>query len=236
MKIRTWLLSKVGVIGVSTGLTVVVLAESIFPPWAPYFILYALLAIVLPLVLRTYRFGSFWTVLRSSWRLILAVFVIAVIWDAGITTWLYEHILGSFGLTGNPYYSLNAALGMLADTAARKFSITSDEAMMIYALFVIVWAPIGEELFYRGYVHGVLRQTGSFNTAALISAAFFGIRHATHLFFLWPNVPLVAVASWVLSTFVFGLLMSHLYEKTHSLYPPMLVHCGVNLIAIILSL
>jgi membrane protease YdiL (CAAX protease family) len=69
-----------------------------------------------------------------------------------------------------------------------------------------------------------------------VSAAFFGIRHATHLFFLWPNVPWIAAASWAAGAFVFGLFMSYLYEKTRSLYPLMLVHAGVNIIEIALSL
>jgi membrane protease YdiL (CAAX protease family) len=236
MKTRAWLLSRTGVIGLSIGLTVLVLVESIFPPWAPYFILYALLAIAIPLVLRTYQFGSLGTVLQSHWRLILAVFALAAIWDQGVTVWLYERILAGFGLGGDPYYSFSAALTVLANAAALKFNVTPDEALMLYASFILVWAPVGEELFYRGYVQGVLRQSSGFSAAALVSAAFFGIRHVTHFFFLWPDVPLVAAANWVVCTFVFGLLMSYLYEKTRSLYPPMLIHLGVNLIGIILSL
>ncbi len=236
MKLRAWSLSDIGVVGIGTGLTLIVLAESILPPWAPYFIFYALFAIFIPLALQTYQFGSFWTVLRTNWQLVLGVFVAAVIWDEGIATWLYEHVLVGLGLSGNPFFSLNAALEVLADMAARKFGITSDAALMLYALFILIWAPVGEELFYRGYMQGALRRFRSFKVSALVSAVFFSIRHATHLFFLWPNVPWVAAGSWVLSAFVFGLLMSYLYEKTHSLYPPMLVHAGVNLIEIILSL
>jgi membrane protease YdiL (CAAX protease family) len=125
---------------------------------------------------------------------------------------------------------------VLANAAALKFNITPDKALTLYALLILVWAPVGEELFYRGYIQGVWRQSSGFSAAALVSAAFFGIRHATHLFFLWPDVPLVVTANWVVYTFVFGLLMSYLYEKTHSLYPPMLIHFGVNLIEVILSL
>ncbi len=235
MKLRTWLLSDSGVIGVGIVLTLVVLAESIFPPWAPYFIIYAFLAILIPLVLKTYQFGSFRTILRNHWQLTLGIFVIAVIWDRGITTWLYERILDRFGVSGDPFYALSAALNALADAAARKFGITADTAFMLYGLFILIWAPVGEELFYRGYIQGVMRRCHSFQISALVSAAFFGIRHATHLFFLWPNVPLVAAASWALGAFVFGLLMSYLYEKTHSLYPPMLVHVGINLVEILLS-
>jgi membrane protease YdiL (CAAX protease family) len=236
MKLRTWLLSETGVIGTGTVLTLIVLAESIFPPWAPYFIVYAFLAILIPLALRTYQFGSFRTVLKTHWRLILGIFVVAVIWDIPITTWLYERVLVRFGVSGNPFYSLDAALEVLADAAARKFGITADTAFMLYGLFILIWAPVGEELFYRGYMQGALRQHASFNVSTLVSAAFFGIRHATHLFFLWPNVPLVAAVNWTVGAFVFGLLMSYLYEKTHSLYPPMIVHVGINLVETILSL
>lgn len=235
MKLRTWSLSDIGAVGIGTALTPLVLAESIFPPWAPYFVVYALLAILIPLALQGYQFGSFRAVLRTHWQLVLGVLVAAVIWNEG-AAWLYERVLAGCGLDGNPFFSLNAALEALTDMAARKFSITSDAALMLYAAFILIWAPVGEELLYRGYMQGVLRRSKSFKASALVSAAFFGIRHATHLFFLWPNVPLAAAGSWVVSAFVFGLLMSYLYEKTRSLYPPMLVHAGVNLIEILLSL
>lgn len=235
MKLRTWLLSETGIISTGIVLTLLVLAESIFPPWAPYFIFYALLAILIPLMLKTYQFGSFRAVLKANWQLTLGIFIIAVIWDIGVTTWLYERILVAFGVGSDPFYALNVALQALADKAAVKFGITPDSALILYALFILIWAPIGEELFYRGYIQGALRQSVSFKASALVSAAFFGIRHATHLFFLWPEVPWVAAASWVLGTFVFGLLTSYLYEKTRSLYPPMIVHVGINIVELLLS-
>ena len=182
LKLKALLLSTKGVIGIASALTLVVLAESIFPPWAPYFIMYAVLAIFIPLALKTYTFGSFRRVMSSKWKLILGIFVLAVIVDEGMANWLYQRILEGFGVGGNPYYSLNAATEVLANEAARKFAITHDAAMGIYALFIVVWAPIGEELFYRGYMQGMLRQTRSFQYSALLSAAFFGLRHATHLF------------------------------------------------------
>lgn len=235
MKLKTWSLSVAGVVIIGTALTLIVLAESILTPWAPYFIVYAILAIFIPLALKTYQFGPFWAVLRAHWKLTLGIFVIAFIWDQGIATWLYERLLAGLGLGGNPFYSLNAAVEVQAQAAALKFGMTRDAALMLYAAFIVLWAPIGEELFYRGYMQGVLRRSRSFKASALISGVFFGIRHATHLFFLWPNVPLVAAGSWVVSAFVFGLLMSYLYEKTQSLYPPMLVHAAVNVLEIVLS-
>lgn len=236
MRLKAWLLSRGGIVVVATVLTLIVLAESIFPPWAPYFLIYAILAIVIPLSLKTYSFGSIRAVLLSGWRITLGVFALAFIWDLGISGWLHEQVLVGLGVSADPFYSLSAAISQLGDVAAHKFGITSESALMLYALFVVLWAPIGEELFYRGYMQGTLRQHHSFGVAALVSAAFFGIRHATHLFFLWPAVPLVAAGTWVVSTFVFGILMSYLYEKTHSLYPPILVHFLVNVVEILMSL
>jgi membrane protease YdiL (CAAX protease family) len=236
MKFRNWMLTVPGALTVAAALTLIVLAESIFPPWAPYFILYAVLAIVIPLALGSCAFGSFRGVIARHWKLILGVFVLALIVDQGIAGWLYQGVLDIFGAGGNPFYSLDAALADLADGAAVKFGISAADALGLYALFLLLWAPIGEELFYRGYLQGVLRSAGSFRLSALVSAAFFGIRHATHLFFLYPDIPWGAAAAWTAGAFVFGLFMSYLYEKTRSLYPLMLVHAGVNLIEIVLSL
>jgi membrane protease YdiL (CAAX protease family) len=233
---KQWMLSIPGALFVVAALTLVVLAESIFPPWAPYFIVYAILAIVIPLALGSYAFGSIREVTARHWKLILGVFILALIVDQGIAGGLYQRVLDLLGVGGDPYYSLDAALGKLADVAAVKFGISPDAAMGLYALFILIWAPIGEELFYRGYLQGVLRSRWSFRASALVSAAFFGIRHATHFFFLFPDVPWIAAASWVASAFVFGLFMSWLYEKTRSLYPPILVHAALNLIDLALSL
>jgi membrane protease YdiL (CAAX protease family) len=236
VELKKWLMSGKGCIAVGTGLTLIVLAESIFPPWAPYFIVYAILAICIPLVLGTYRFGSFQAALKSNWRLILGIFVIAVILNEGVFVWLYERILTELGLSGNPFYSMNATMNILSNKAAAKFGISQDSAMMLYALFIVIWAPIGEELLYRGYIQGILRQFNNFKASALVSAAFFGIRHVTHEFFLWPDIPWIAAGTWSLSAFIFGLLMSCLYERTRSLYPLILVHLAVNLIDIVMSL
>ncbi|MBN1440997.1 MAG: CPBP family intramembrane metalloprotease [Anaerolineales bacterium] len=236
MKVKEWLLSVPGVFIAAAALTLIVLAESMFPAWSPYFMVYAALAIILPLVLGTYPFGSFAEVIRKHWRLTLGVFLAAVIVDQGLAGWAYQRILDSFGVGANPFYSLEAALKTLADGAAFKFGISPEAAMALYAVFLLLWAPVGEELFYRGYMQGALRSPLGFGGSALASAAFFGIRHATHFFFLYPRIPWGAAAAWVVSAFVFGLFMSFLCEKTRSLFPPILVHAGVNLVGFLLLL
>jgi membrane protease YdiL (CAAX protease family) len=236
MSHKDWWLSRTGVVTTATALTLIVLAESLFFPWSPYFIIYAILAITIPIALKTYRFGHFRTVMASTWPLTLVVLVLAVIWDSGLCGWLYEQILFNLGASPASFYSINAATNLLTKTISQDMGISIDTAQMLFAFFVLIWAPIGEELFYRGYVFGSLRNTHGFWTASLISALFFGVRHATHMFYLWPDVPWGAAVAWPLCTFVFGNMANYLYEKTHSLYPIILVHFLVNIIGIAITL
>jgi membrane protease YdiL (CAAX protease family) len=230
MRIRNWLLRPGGAVWLSVLLTAVVLIESKWTPWAPYFIVYAVLAIFFPLYLRTRRFGSFAGVFRRHWKFIAGVCLLALFFDQVIFTRLYQQVLDGFGVGGDAFYSLDAALNVMIAAVSAKFQISPDAAQLLYAFFILIWAPVGEELYYRGYLLGVLRRTNGFAVSSPVSAFFFAIRHATHLFFLWPAVPWAAMASWVAGAFVFGLLMNWLYEKTESLYPPMLVHAAVNLV------
>jgi membrane protease YdiL (CAAX protease family) len=235
MKIKRRLLSGSGAIWLSVVLTAVVLFESKWTPWAPYFIIYAVLAVFFPLYLRAGRFGSVADTFRRHWKLIAGVLLAAIFFDEVVFHWLYQRVLGAFGVGADPFYSLDAAIGVMITAVSAKFRISSDAARMLYAFFILVWAPVGEELYYRGYLQGVLRRTRGFGASALISSFFFGIRHATHLFFLWPAVPWAAAAAWVTGAFVFGLWMNWLYEKTNSLYPPMLVHVVVNVVELLVT-
>ncbi len=236
MNLKEKLSTRTGIIITATVLTAVVLLESIFPPWAPYFIIYAVLAILVPLLLRSFRFASIKEVFKRHWKITLLIFLVGLIWDQGICTFLLEKILGLAGVADNPFYSLTAALTALSESASLKFGMSPDDAMMIFGAFVVLWAPVGEELFYRGYMQGLLKKTGGVKSAIFISAAFFGIRHMTHFFYLAPDVPWIASVTWALSAFGFGLLMSYLYEKTESLWPPIIVHAAVNIFGMAFSM
>ncbi len=235
MKLKEFFLSDAGVLIAGIVLTLVVLAESIFFPWSPYFPIYAILAIVVPLALGAYRFGSFRRVMASAGLLTLGIFLVDLIWDLGVWGWLYESLLARFGVASDPFYALDAAIEVMFEAVSRDLGITLDTAYLLFGLFVLVWAPVGEELFYRGYLYGALRRRHSFLAAASISAIFFGIRHAVHFFYLWPEIPLVSALAWALSTFGYGIYISYLYEKSRSLYPPIVEHLLINLVWLLLG-
>jgi len=96
---------------------------------------------------------------------------------------------------------------------------------LINALAVIVLvtviAPLGEELFFRGFFFGALRNWHGPVLAALLTGALFGGIHAGSS----PVGYLVPLA-------FFGIGLCLLYELTGSLYPPIALHALNNSIAL----
>jgi len=221
------------VVCMGVALTLLVLLEGWLSPWAPFFPIYAALAIALPLWLRSYQFGRARDVFVRGFKKTIMFIALALIVDIGLS-FIYAIYLSASGLLGNPYYDLNAALNELASAASTRLGITVEQAFYIYAIFVLVWAPIGEEIFYRGYLYGELKGRAGRTGAAIISTIFFGLRHATH-FALLPVFPLGAALWWAFSTAVFGLVMAWAYEETGSLHVVMLAHFITNVVGITIA-
>jgi len=213
-------------------LTILVAIESLYPiPWAPYFIIYAFLAIFIPLYTKSYKFGRIKSLVEKNVLKTFIIFFVLTIVILNAMEYTYFFILSQLDLASNSMYNLNLALEDLASLAAKKFGITVDATILIYAIYVLIWAPIGEELLYRGYMYGHLREKYGVITANLISSFFFGIRHATHFLFLLPNYPYVAAMYWVIHAFIFGVLIAYAYEKSETLYVPMIIHFIFNIVS-----
>ena len=84
---------------------------------------------------------------------------------------------------------------------------------------VVLVGPFAEEVFFRGFLLTALMPSlGAFRAAALASA-LFAVGH---------------IDVGVMVPFFFtGLLLSWLYVRTRSIWPPMLAHAGQNTLAII---
>jgi hypothetical protein len=79
-----------------------------------------------------------------------------------------------------------------------------------------VAAPVAEELFFRGLVHGALRRFGV-PIATVASSGFFAAVH-----FVPAAIPVL---------FAVGVALALLYERTGSLIPGILVHACINSLA-----
>jgi membrane protease YdiL (CAAX protease family) len=78
--------------------------------------------------------------------------------------------------------------------------------------------PVFEEVFFRSFIFAGLRQRYSLPIAAVISATFFALIHLQWTLF----VPLV----------VLGCLLAALYERSNSLWPPIVTHVILNAFAL----
>ena len=89
--------------------------------------------------------------------------------------------------------------------------------LVISLLEYVVFAPIFEELAFRGLLYAILRRRLRFMPAALISAGIFAIAH---------GYGLIGFVSVLWS----GFLWAWMYEKTGSLLPGMIAHALNNLL------
>lgn len=93
-------------------------------------------------------------------------------------------------------------------------------ATVIAGLLIIVAAPISEEMFFRGFMFAGLRRAMPVIVAALLSSVFWGALHLSG-----GNIGVAVQIS------VFGVILALLYERTGTLWAPILAHAINNSIA-----
>ena len=94
-------------------------------------------------------------------------------------------------------------------------------AVPVQILLIVIAAPVSEEVCFRGYLFGGLREKLPRLGAALISALIFGGLHA------------LTGVSAVPPLIVFGFILALLYEKTGSIVPGILLHMLNNSVALL---
>lgn len=101
----------------------------------------------------------------------------------------------------------------------KKAIYTPPVLLQIGAAGILI--PIGEEMIFRGLCFATLRDRLSFLPSALISAALFGIYHG--------NLPQGVYA------FIIGIAVAWLYELSHTLLAPILLHISANLLSLLIT-
>jgi membrane protease YdiL (CAAX protease family) len=104
----------------------------------------------------------------------------------------------------------------------RELAWGSPAAVAVTLLGSVVFAPVFEELIFRGLLYGTLRARLAWPAAALGSALVFALAHGYG-------------AAGFLSVFLSGVLWAWVYERTGSLLPSMAAHV-VNNAAVALTL
>jgi membrane protease YdiL (CAAX protease family) len=218
------------VVATAVALTAVAWLENGLAPWSPYYVVYAAAATLLPLLLGTYRFGP---ASRVRWWHWLAALALAVVLQAVAGLLLavaWPALLEAAGVAAAADFP--TALARMLEVAAARLPGTAATHQMLYLGAIVLWAGLGEELFYRGYVQGTLRRHHGAAAAILVASLLFAVRHATQLALVEPY-PWAAAGGWVLFSFVVGLVLGWLYERTGSLWLPVVVHYAFNVIPLL---
>ena len=124
-------------------------------------------------------------------------------------------------ISGEPPAS--AGLQAARDAGANVFAygafITAVINFLIIAFVVfliVIVAPVSEEVFFRGFMFAGLRRSMPLWIAAVISAVVWGSLHLTG-----GNVGVAIQLA------VFGVILAYLYERSGSLWAPIMAH-GLN--------
>lgn len=127
------------------------------------------------------------------------------------------------------YLTLAAALSPLLspdqEDITRELGTDTGSAgsLVVAGLLIIVAAPISEELFFRGFMFAGLRRSIPLWPAAVVSAVIWGSLHLGG-----GNVGVAIQLA------VFGVILAWLYERSGTLWAPILVHTTNNTIAFVL--
>jgi membrane protease YdiL (CAAX protease family)/uncharacterized RDD family membrane protein YckC len=108
------------------------------------------------------------------------------------------------------------------DDIADELGLNDDNVLIAIVAVVLIagLAPIAEEMFFRGFVFSGLRSRMTLWPAALISGLVFGLVHAP------------TGITTVIPLAVLGVALAWLYDKTGSLWPPILAHAINNGLAL----
>ncbi len=116
---------------------------------------------------------------------------------------LVEFTAGIISVAANKQINTNAAAALVG-------------APIWFYLFVAFIEPINEEVLFRGFLVGRL--------GIIISALFFAIGHVGYNSTFEIDV---------IAAFIFGLLAGYVFKKRNSLYPSMMAHMLVNIVAVL---
>jgi uncharacterized protein len=136
--------------------------------------------------------------------------------------WVVAGYLMSLALVRVYVLAMDAAGldGLLPDAQIPEDSFNYDAVVIALGLAVLIGAPVVEEVFFRGFLFGGLRQRMTFWAAGLISGGLFSLAHAD------PGL--------VLPYTGIGVIFAFLYERTGTLFAPIGVHFIFNGVSFVL--
>lgn len=105
----------------------------------------------------------------------------------------------------------------LVESFMDSHSALSEGNPVVNFIAVVFIAPVVEEIFFRGLIYTRLKRGMPIIAAAVVSSLLFGVLHGEVI--------------WILATFLMGLMLVWVFEKTRSLLPCIAIHIANNALA-----
>jgi membrane protease YdiL (CAAX protease family) len=119
---------------------------------------------------------------------------------------------------------IQQALGGRLDSTQLRLELIAPEGFTWLGFFLTllgagILAPIAEELFFRGALLTWFRGRFNFPVAMVVTSLLFGLAH-------------IDTAGVVASSFIFGLAAAFMFERTKTLWVPIMMHITSNAFAV----
>jgi len=225
-------LTALGILAVSLVLMVLAGLENSVAPWAPFYVLYAAAATILPLKWKTYHFGPVRAVRWWMWAMCPVIAILMQAIASVLVNIVYARAVVAIGgpeRLGNPIIGVPAMFDAMFHAASPRLGLSPETVRAAYLSFLVAWAGLGEELYFRGYVQGVLRLHHSARFAITVASVLFAVRHYMQMLLLLPTYPVFAATAWCVVAVPVGIVLGLIYEKTRSLWMPVAIHYLFNI-------
>lgn len=188
-------------------------------------ILFTIMAI-LPFLILNKDGRKFIGIVRPKSYIWLLVSLLAGIIICTVTYLLFKAFYGHGVENSLVYISQSYAAGNI--TSDNKFTF-----FIIYAISSMIFSPIGEEVFYRGVVHGSFVGQFGENNASRLDSLAFAVAHLSHFGVVyisgnWSFLFLPALL-WGCCMYVLCRISFLCKQKTGSILGSIFTHAGFNL-------
>lgn len=126
----------------------------------------------------------------------------------------------------------------IKESYLRTFDTSGMSIQQLFITFTVpalIFSPIGEEIFFRGFLQEALTTKFSYRNAMIIDSLFFALIHLFHHGIVKDNAgqihfyPLSGLI-WVALMFITAMVFAFLKKKSSSIYPAILSHAVFNLV------
>ena len=119
--------------------------------------------------------------------------------------------------------------------ASRRLGLSALAVSGLFAAYALFWAPLGEDLFFWGYLLPSLAARWGYWPSACATAAGFGFHHWLYLGGRRGGTGRAAGLAFAGTSALSGILLALAFRISHSLYPVMAMHAFANLAWIAVS-